>query len=110
MVQSGLPRPMVGMCDGMFPLLPKRARQDGRWQDSDECSAKPDAMPIFKRSGKPDAMNVSISAGTKEIPQKARRLHLRRKDTCPSRTTVWCKPIAVKGAMKFQDAKAEVDK
>ena len=27
-------RRMVGLCDGMLRLLSKRARQDGRWQDS----------------------------------------------------------------------------
>ena len=60
-----------------------------------EGSVKTDAMPIFERSGKPEAMSVSRSAGT-EKKTKKHMDHISEKNTCPNSIAVWCVSSSLK--------------
>ena len=51
----------------------------------EKCSREPDAVPIFKRSGEHEGMNVSKSAGTTSP----------KRDTCPNSSTVLCVSLSL---------------
>ena len=73
-------REHVEKCVGpSMPCIPK-----------DECSRKSDAMPIFQRARKPEAVNVSTSARSGEN-HRSKWTTSPEKDTCPNSFTVWRK-------------------
>ena len=78
----------------------------------EECSGKPDAMPLFKCPEKPEAMKHQQKRRDHGKTTKTQGPHLRKKDTCPmSHDGMVHKPIATKkDAMKIAEAQAAVDK
>ena len=85
-------------------VLSMRCIPKGRW------SAKPDAMPIFERPRKPDAVNVSKGAGTVDKPRKHMDFISEKGSVSEFHCGVVRKPIASKVAMKVLDAQAEGEK
>ena len=67
---------------------------------------KPDAVSMFERCRKTESMNVSTSAGTKEIQQKHMD-HISDKGNVSNSSTAW-RIVAVKDALRIPDAKAAV--
>ena len=69
-----------------------------------------DAIPIFRCSGKPEAVTVNGSGGAEEEPQKHMD-HISEKGfVFDFHCDMVRKPIAIKDAMKNLDAEAAADK